>query len=229
MKKDKKVNSKLQKVKEVYLKIKELWKHPKYHALIVLGFYFIFFAIISIMIRTSNGKQSDYDVEPINTLTNYYEMSNYEYEVEILLSGNINDNNKIKGIKYNDINEFEDEKTKEKYFFKDNDLYSKVTNELVNDTFYIQMASLKNNNLYTLLENQVETNKIEYNDQSIKKEYVMDNILFSGVELNSLSVTTYEKDNYINKIELYFVYNETIYNIEIDYTNINNINSYNSN
>ena len=57
----------------------------------------------------------------------------------------------------------------------------------------------------------------------------MDNIIFSVLDLNSLSVTTYEKDNYINKIELYFVYNETIYNIEIDYTNINNINSYNSN
>ena len=80
----------MKKIKETFKIIRELWKHPKYHALIMLGFYFLFFFILSIMIRTSKNREV---TEPkiVNTLDNYTMMTSYEYDVNILL----NDTDKV--------------------------------------------------------------------------------------------------------------------------------------
>lgn len=217
----------MKKIKETFKIIRELWKHPKYHALIMLGFYFIFFFILSIMIRTSKNREV---TEPkiVNTLDNYTMMTSYEYDVNILL--NDTDKVSLEGIKYKEINEFEDTITKNKYYFLDNQIMDKTTSEEIKDArFFINLNSITVNNLVNILKNNKETKELKYNDGAIKKEYIINNITFSDCFIETLNIETNEKNNYISNIKLNFIYNNNIYNVEINYKNINNIKSYNSN
>lgn len=211
-------------IKEKYRKLKELWKDPKSHALILLGFYGIFILFLAIIFRLDNNSY-----ENNNEIKNDYTVNNFEYNATITISGIINDNININGIKYEDINEFEESKTKQKYYIKDDSVYNRLNNEIVTDgRFYINLNSIDYSNLKYIIDNNVETNKIEYNDQSIKKEYIINNIFFSDVTLDILNITTYEKNNYITEINISFIYNQNNYNIAINYENINNISSYTS-
>lgn len=217
----------MKKIKETFKIIRELWKHPKYHALIMLGFYFLFFFILSIMIRTSKNREV---TEPkiVNTLDNYTMMTSYEYDVNILL--NDTDKVSLEGIKYKEINEFEDTITKNKYYFLDNQIMDKTTSEEIKDArFFINLNSITVNNLVNILKNNKETKELKYNDGAIKKEYIINNITFSDCFIETLNIETNEKNNYISNIKLNFIYNNNIYNVEINYKNINNIKSYNSN
>ncbi len=217
----------MKKIKETFKIIRELWKHPKYHALIMLGFYFLFFFILSIMIRTSKNREV---TEPkiVNTLDNYTMMTSYEYDVNILL--NDTDKVSLEGIKYKEINEFEDTITKNKYYFLDNQIMDKTTSEEIKDArFFINLNSITVNNLVNILKNNKETKELKYNDGAIKKEYIINNITFSDCFIETFNIETNEKNNYISNIKLNFIYNNNIYNVEINYKNINNIKSYNSN
>lgn len=212
-------------IKEKYHKFKELWKDPKSHALILLGFYGIFILFLAVIFRIGNNNS----YENNNEVKNDYTVNNFEYNIAITISGSINDNININGIKYEDINEFEESKTKQKYYIKDGNVYDRLNDEIVTDgRFYINLNSIDYSNLKYIIDNNVETNKIEYNDQSIKKEYIINNIFFSDVTLDILNITTYEKNNYITEINISFIYNQNNYNIAINYENINNISSYTS-
>lgn len=217
-------------MKKKISKLKELWKIPRYHALIVLSLYAIFFTslfFIIIIINFISGLNSDKNtsvIEVKSTLENYVEMKSYEYAYNISYKiGNNEYNSKIEGTKFNKINKFKF--LNNLYYIENNEILNE--NKLETNITDINLIDLEPTNIGQQLTDTNEISKVIYNDKSIKKEYKI-----IGDKYN-LYFVVYEKDNFINKIEinaleLVKLKNSKIsaYNIEINYTNINNIASY---
>ena len=228
-------------MKDKINKFLELWHDPKYKSLIKIGLYLLFILILILIVRV---KKATYKPNRINNQQNTNinktivdkidSMKNYEYEIVL----NINNNtDTLKGIKYNDINEFENIKTSEKYEIKDNIIYKKGTNEK-QDLFYINFNNLSLANIKTYLTDENKKSEISYNNNEIKKEYnIVDfNIINEKYANKFVKLNTYENENYIYKIELNIIdlmkekdKNIINYNITINYNNINQIKNYNSN
>ena len=228
-------------MKDKINKFLELWHDPKYKSLIKIGLYLLFILILVLIVRV---KKATYKPNRINNQQNTNinktivdkidSMKNYEYEIIL----NINNTTEtLKGIKYNDINEFENIKTSEKYEIKDNIIYKKGTNEK-QDLFYINFNNLSLANIKTYLTDENKKSEISYNNNEIKKEYnIVDfNIINEKYANKFVKLNTYENENYIYKIELNIIdlmkekdKNIINYNITINYNNINQIKNYNSN
>jgi len=215
-------------MKEKLIKLKELWKIPRYHALMVLGLYAIFFLIIFLIIIVLNffgniSEEENSEITVKTTFQNYIEMESYEYTYDILYKiGNNEYSTKIEGIKFNN-NKF---KYLNNYYYIENNKVLNENKEEVSITD-INLIDLEPINIEKLLNNNKEITKTIYKDNTIKKEYKV-----IGEKYN-LYFVVYEKDNFVNKIEinayeLIKLKNNKIsaYNIEINYKNINNIVSY---
>lgn len=233
------MKEKKSKLKENITLFKKAWKIPKYKALIKLGIYLIFIFSLILMIRfcgnSSIDDTSNNQIQELNSTQKLEIMSNYEYEIKI----NENENSTIlKGIKYNDINDFEVINDKEKYTVIDNNIYKKNTKELVEQLLNINIISIFNENLKSYIIDENMKNEIKYKDNEIKKEYHIYNfnILENINKDKFIILTTYENNNYIYKIEIDATdvikdFNPLLnnYNIEINYNNINEIKEYKSN
>lgn len=65
-------------MKEFLVKVKELWNNPRSHALMVIGLYFLFFAILYLIIQLPNESKPSLTVEE-----QYASLSEYRYEMQI--------------------------------------------------------------------------------------------------------------------------------------------------
>ena len=70
---------KISKFKEIYNKIKKLYDNRRYRALVILGFYAIFFIIVIAMINMSKTEVINKDYEELTTLEKFGKINNYEY------------------------------------------------------------------------------------------------------------------------------------------------------
>lgn len=185
---------------------KEIWKNPRYHALIELSFYIIFFAIIIIAFRTAGNSETNLSVlDKLNTMTSF------DYEVNIYKNDEIK--YEINGIYYETSNTFV--LNDKEYEIIDGTvmLNGNKADLLVEfDLFYITHSSLYN----TISEAELYS-KTTYNDDTTSKTYRI------YEEEKYIDIITYENDDYIYKIVI--DYNDTLdniedYVIEIEYSNI---------
>lgn len=209
-------------MKEKIEKFKELWAVPRYKAIIELIMFFIFFAVIFLImfIMSLFAEEEPIEIKK-STIENFTSMENYEYIYEINYIINKETLTKeIKGTKYDSTNNFKI--LSDKYYIKDNSIFNS-NDEIVTNINEYDLIELEPINIVTKL-NEIENKNITtYNDGKIKTEYNSD----------LYSITTYEEDNYIYEIDLDLTNKIketnnkiTYYSIKITYTNINNINSY---
>lgn len=216
-------------MKNFFEKLKELWKHPRYKSLMKLGLYFLI-VVIAFGLLTL-GKLTSEPVkytEPKTPLENYLEMKNYEYTYDIKYQKkNQTINQMFNGTKYEDINEFK--YLNKKYYILSDNIYNKETNEIVNNLTEFNLLYLEPNSIVELITSvDVKESITKYNDSNSKKEYVIN---FDG---SIIYITIFEEDNYIVKVNLDVTdmvkktsKDITSYIVEINYSNINNISSYN--
>lgn len=209
---------------------KEVWEVPRYKALIKLGLYVIFFVFVFIFININKKENQDQTYTEKTSLEKYKEMTSYEYNYSInyIENGDLNAI-EISGTKYNDTNEFK--YLKELYFINNNIIYLKKTNEVVQNLINFNIVNLEPINIINYISNiegQVVTSKVtKYSDDSSKTEYTIvydDYVIYINI---------FEDNDYIYKLELDVTEEMqkanskiTDYNIEINYSNINNISSY---
>ncbi|MFV0249552.1 MAG: hypothetical protein ACK5HP_00725 [Bacilli bacterium] len=201
---------------------KELWNNPRIHALMVLGLYAVFFVIIFIYITISKNTTNQ-NVEIKDSLETLNNMNSYEYHYKYEINNEITN---INGIKYNDINEFSIENNK--FTIVNNKIEGEVS---IDDKLYI--LEILPNYIYSYIKLNNNLNETTYSDNTIKKEYIIlikEIKQYFGTESDeNITVTTYEEDNQIYKIELDLTnIVEEEYLITINYENINNIINYNS-
>jgi len=210
-------------MKEKINKIKELWKIPRYKALLKLVFFGIFFLFIYLFILIVSLVNGKTEIITKTTLENYNEMTSYEYTYNInYILNNETLQKKITGTKYNNENIFKI--LSNKYYIENNFIYDYNTKEVINNLNEYDLLNLETNKISELINSSTDKNVTKYNDGKIKTEYKNENII----------LITYEENNYIYKIDLDLttLLNDTnkkitYYNIEINYDNINNITSYN--
>lgn len=224
------IKMKKQKKEENLSLLKEAWKDPKYKALIKLTLWFLFITILVFVARFCEGtKIEQKPQEKVIHKTKLETMKNFEYEIKINENQNITS---IKGIYYSSINDFEILNTKENYTIKENIIYHKPSNTIVDQLFPIHLNSLfpPELNKYLISENIIS--EIQYQNNQIKKEYRILNwdIISTNIEQD---ITVYEDKNYITKIEMDLTNsiktthpNINHYDITIEYQNINQIKNY---
>lgn len=96
----------MKKIKEKINKFKEIWANQRYRSFILLGFYFVFFLVLSIGFRTSKSlvdldeTNQSFDSKTIVTNLENFVKQDYEYQIQI------NDQYEIFGKVENGINSF---------------------------------------------------------------------------------------------------------------------------
>ena len=96
----------MKKIKEKINKFKEIWANQRYRSFILLGFYFVFFLVLSIGFRTSKSlvdldeTNQSFDSKTIVTNLENFVKQDYEYQIQI------NEQYEIFGKVENGINSF---------------------------------------------------------------------------------------------------------------------------
>lgn len=225
-------------MKEKYRAFKEWKKNPRHNALYQLLCWFIFFATLYLLacagVFSPNYQSSNTNKEnnkfTTNTVENYGKMNNYEYEY------NINyDNNSIviKGIVYDSKNYFT---INDIEYFDDGNLYL-VDHEnrklLMNPTtnIPISLSEISQESIYLWLSGATKIDSLEYKDGTVLVTY-----LYSPTPEYDIKITSSEKDYLIDSLKidlLEFLLTKNLhytnFTIDISYTNINNIYSYEKN
>lgn len=163
-------------MKENVSKFKEIWSNPRYKSLIILGLYFLFFAVIIIYSKIASSSIISPDIE-LTALEKLKVKSDYQFSLKI-------DDQIIDGQVENDVLTFNYKDKKYTY-----------ENEIINPTDFEYQTILKYiylNKIYDLINNQEIYSKTEFNDNTLSKTYKLDDMVIS----------TYEKNNNIFKIEI---------------------------
>lgn len=211
-------------IKEFIIKLREILKVPKYKGLIQLAFWFIFFLIVVLLVRSSNSGNTVFndDVEK----SKQSEVNSYIYNYQINDGINIIS---IMGTHYNNEETFNYNNLK--YYYKDNKYYL-VNNTLEETQFNISMNEYMYNNINELVNNIDYESKTEYKDKSLKYDYIIDsqtynsfynktyetsgNVIISIIKNNDyITSVNIDLSNYLNEYQTYIV--------TINYSNINNI------
>ncbi len=211
--------------------INGILKDPKKKSLTILVIYIIFFIIVFALISTSpspvildSNKQDETDTKlSIDSYEYIYKITRQDDIIEI--KGTLNKNEEI--FTYNGLN----------YYRKDNviSIYEDgILKEITNLDFDID--KYKYNNIENLIQNSTFEEKVVYKDNSEKSTYNINiydyfNLLNEEDKCDSISceeilinIIVESKEN-IEKVSIdltnYYNYN---YTVEINYSNINNIN-----
>lgn len=185
----------MQDVKNGFKFIKEKWKNPKFKGVIQIAFWLIFFILVSLLFRTNKSS--------IDNVKEEKEVNSYEYNYQY------NDNNNIiniSGTYYKDKEVFYINNNK--YYFVNNNYYQAIDNKIINIDYSLvewRYASIKN-----IMDKNNYSNKLEYEDGSIKYEYIIDYMTYNS----------YYNTNYTNNIILNIIVNEEkIKSVNINYLN----------
>lgn len=205
--------------------IKEKLKNPKTRSLTLLGIYVLFFIFVFLVLN-SGSETSNYTYEEKkSTIDNFKDMESYQYKITYTNTLSIDI---IDGTYY---------KNTSLYNFNNNKYYFDINNYLIdNDSYYISViqynvSKIFNNNIYTIFENLEEISKTTYKNGMIEINYNLDSNIFykyfydlDSTYNNTVNVKITEKENYITSIFIDISnLNIDLKQIQIDYSNINNI------
>lgn len=185
-------------------KFLDLWMVPRYRALIILGLYIIFFAVV-----ISSFKTDSYVYRPIknkeNALEKYEKMDNYQYsatienEISKKMSGRVYKDKQLIMLDNNN------------YYYDGNKLYKKEDSyiEFNENLLEFDIWRFTPKLICELIQNGKLESKTEYADGIKSKTYLVSLVdfikLYFGDDTTgkeSVYVTLYEHDNMITKVEL---------------------------
>lgn len=153
---------------------KVIWKNPRYHAMIELGLFFLFFFGIFLFVKMSPSNEK---VTDKSTLEQFRDKASYQFEIEI-------NNEIINGSYINNV-----------ITFNYQDIDYVYENDVIEPSEFIYTNILKyldNKYIYDLILDKEVYSKTEYNDGMISKLYKLDDI----------DINIYELNNEIIKIEV---------------------------
>ena len=192
-------------MKEYIKKLKELWKVPRYKALIKLGFYLIFIIFVVSLINNAPKVKE----EPKETKSLY----SYEFVYKITQNNLVTE---INGIHYNNTEKLINDLNT--YYYKDNILY--FNKEVIEDYTPFPLYKMRYDSISKLLLPQNVIDRTVYTDY----ELINYQVLGSTFEYDLDFVLTVEKKaDYITKATINIP--EVNYKIEIEYKNFNAITS----
>ena len=207
---------------------KEFLKDPKKKALTQLAIYGVFFIFVFMLINSSGNKVNTPIIEDTKTPIEYYEdMSSYDYKV---VYTNIDKVDIIEGTYYNNTSLFTYNYLK--YYYKDM-LYVINNDSYILSNIEYDISKIFNKNLYTIFENLNEESKTTYKDGKVIINYTLDsNILYKylynieSTYTNLVNVSITESNDVITNITIDLTnLGLTLNKIEVEYNNINNIES----
>ena len=226
-------------MKEKYQAFKKWKKNPRNKALYQLLCWFLFFFILYIVAISgifspsyTPNYSSDSDKVKVtsNSIDNYGNMQSYEYEYNIIYN---NENIVMKGLAFED----------NKYYTIDNNTYyddgtiymvDDENKQLIADPVInlpITITEIESEAIYNWLKEAVVDESIEYNDGNKTVTYI-----YEPTEEYAIKLIAKEKDYLIYNIEVdltEFLLTKNIqisqFKININYTNVNNISSYDKN
>ncbi|MEG1647202.1 MAG: hypothetical protein RRY16_01905 [Bacilli bacterium] len=195
--------------------LKELLKDSKTKSIILLCLYLFMMSILIIIVRLNPKKvvEPSIPVDSIKAIEKLKIFTNYQYEYLI----NYNEKNStFIGTRYNEEEIFMyDNKN---YYLKGLLLYEINNNKISPTTQEFDIRNFRTENIYLLINNIKPTLELEIEGVKSKEYYI---------HKNNLKITTYEKDNIINKIVLFYIDNNV--NCTIHLTNVGKITSLNTN
>lgn len=225
-------------MKEKYKAFKEWRKNPRYNALFKLLCWFIFFATLYLLACAgvfapkykSSSKDSNNGRVTNDSVENYINMSSYEYEYNIKYDDNTVN---INGIFYDNKYYFSIE---DKNYYDNGTLYfvdedKKQLIEITDIDLPISLNEIERNIIHMWLDEGEIYETIAYKDGSKIVTY-----LYSPTDEYDIKVVATESEHLINYVEIDLLelfqtknieYNN--FNVNIKYTNINNISSYEKN
>ncbi len=207
--------------------IKELWKNPKTHAIIVLGFWLIFIGILILFLKISSiTKETAVNPESVSPLDKFNKMTSYEFNYTA------NDLS-LNGLYYQDkyLLYLDNQK-----YYKSNALYKISDNIELSEE--IEILKLNNKMLYNLIKDITPVQNNEYNSYLVPlmnfiKEYENINVTDYNLATYNIVVNVYQKNDTINKVIIdltnYYKYkqlNIDSYILNISYYNINNLSDF---
>jgi len=234
---------KISKFKENYNKIKKLYDNRRYRALVILGFYAIFFIIVIAMINMSKTEVINKDYEELTTLEKFGKINNYEYtyKIEQTIDGEIIHHN-IDGKRNINKEIFTIENNMNTYYIDNNEIYVVRDNnkEKVDNPLNINIWAFQPNNISDFLKSSVlQSTTTDYQNNTIENTYALPLRYFVKFYFNYemedeerfVSIIVTEKNDNIIKIEMDFTnidmsndYNIFDYNkLEFNYKNIGNV------
>lgn len=211
--------------KELFSKFKEIWKNKRYHALIILLIYFIFFGVVLSSIHPNSSSNTSM----IKTNLEKYElMDEYKYDVKITV-----DNDEFYMMGYKDSLQNKLSINDNIYEIKNN-LYYDTDNNLFDfkDIYGIDINDFEPSDIVKYINIGTIDSETKYTSGVIKKSYIIPTMDFFSIydsnieEINyiddNIVIETYEED-YINKVIIDLtsykkIKNINKYIIEINYS-----------
>jgi len=210
--------------------IKEGLKDPKKRSLTLLGLYAIFFIFVFIFLNSVPSKpNSQLPVKQEESAKeNYKKMTSYSYKI-IYTDKNLE--NVIEGKYYSDTSLFTYKGNT--YYYELDSLYYIDNNSYYLTNIEYNIKKIFNNNLSSILDSLQEESVTTYNDGRKKTNYIMDansfNKYYFEIESNyesNIGIEITEKDKFITSILIDLTsLNMNLNKIEIEYNDINKINS----
>lgn len=211
-------------------KTKEFLKDPKKKALTQLGIYGIFFIFVFILINISEGRVNPPIIKETKTPIEYYvDMTSYDYKVTYTNTEKIDI---IEGTYYNDETLFNYNNLK--YYYKEM-LYVINNDSYILSNIEYDVTKVFNKNLNSIFSDLNEESKTTYKDGKVITNYTLDsNIIYTylyNIEsnyTNLVNVSITESNDIITNITFDLVnLGLSLNKIEVEYNNINNIESLN--
>ena len=188
--------------KDLFNKFKEIWKNKRYHALIILLIYFIFFTVVLTSIKPNSNNNTNI----LKTNLEKYEiMDKYKYEVNITAN---DDNYYMMG--YKDKLENKISIDDNIYDIKDNLYYDNSNNVFdFKSTYNINITDFEPDKIIKYINAGNLDSETNYKKKKKKKSYLIKTMDFLSIydsnieEINPIDgdiiIETYEED-YINKV-----------------------------
>lgn len=207
------------------MNLKELLKDESKRKIVLLCMYLLMMFVIILVVRINPGNavikesetvtKTDVIVDTVSALDKL-KYTNYQYDYNITYN---EENYIIKGTRYNEEELFS--YNNKNYFLKQNEVYEidgyRLIGTNADASFFYKFKSEK---IYDLLNSL--TPSLELNvDNEIQKEYQ------TSINEETFNIKTYEKDKYINKVEIKNITNGL--NININYSNVNKVSKLNTN
>lgn len=210
--------------------LKELWKNPKTHNIIVLIFWFIFIGGVILFFKISSAfstnDSTNQTTETVDPLENYNEMTSYEFTY-------IANNLSLNGISYEDkyLLYLDNQK-----YYKSDSLYKIGENIEISEE--PEILKLNNTMIYNLIKDITAITNAEYDSYLVPLISFINT--YEGITVEDYSLTAYNiiinvytEDEVVNKITVdltsYYNYKEInidSYILTINYYNINNISDF---
>lgn len=207
-------------------KTKEFLKDPKKKSLTQLAIYGLFFIFVFILINSSENVVDTPIVEEQQTPIEYYDdMTSYDYKITYT---NIDRVDVIEGTYYNNTSLFNYNNLK--YYYEDM-LYVINNDSYTLSNIEYDVSKMFNKNLHTIFNSLNEESKTTYKDGKVITNYTLDsNIIYKylynmeSTYIDLVSVSMTENNNIITNITIDLTnLGLSLNKIEVDYSNINNI------